>query len=142
MSLAWRSRSDSPTVTRRSSPSASTSAARSSVRAHSGSTSDGRSGPSPSTAQRMLSCTALLGRDRVAGLAGLEERPVPRDGLAEPVGGREHEAVVALGAPEEPLDLVDEAPSPARAVARRVELPPLREIRVDVALAGEPPEPA
>ena len=81
---------------------------------------------------------AALGGGPVVRLAGREEGRVAAERLLEPLRRREHEAVVALGAPEEPLDLVDEPAPAARAVARAVELPAEREVGVDVLLRPRP----
>ena len=81
-----------------------------------------------------------LGAVAVLRLAGGEELPVAADRLAEPLRRREHEAVVAVGAPEEAPDLVDEPLPPARPVTDRVERPALVEVLVHVLLLGEPPQ--
>src|SRR5262249_49331587 len=55
------------------------------------------------------------------------------DGALEARGGREDEPVVALGPPEEALDLVDEPRAPGGAVADRMEVPARTEVGLDVA---------
>ena len=81
-----------------------------------------------------------LGGEPVVRLAVREEGRVAAERLLEPLRGREHDAVVPLGAPVEPLDLLDEAPPAARPVARAVELPAEREVGVDVLVGGRPLE--
>src|SRR4051812_4927562 len=77
---------------------------------------------------------------RVARLARLVEPLVVRDRLLEALAAREDDAVVALSAPEETLDLGEQA-RPARGlVTRRVEFPSHPQVAVDVLLAGEPLE--
>ena len=93
-----------------------------------------------STAQRRLSCTTRSARVAVLRLARGEELLVATDRLAESLGGREHEAVVAVGPPEEPAHLVDEPLPPARPVTDRVERPALMEVVVHVLLLREPPQ--
>ena len=73
-----------------------------------------------------------LGGEPVVRLAVREERRVAAERLLEPLRGREHDPVVPLGAPVEPLDLLDEAAPAARPVAGAVELPAEREVGVDV----------
>ncbi len=77
-----------------------------------------------------------LGAVGVVRLARLDEVVVRADRPLEALGAREHEAVVAPAAPEQPLDLADEARAAGREVRGRVELPAAVEIRVDVLRSG------
>ena len=104
------------------------------------SASDGSPPATLSTAQRRLLLGRALGGEPVVHLAIREEVRVAAERLLEALCGREHQAVVALGAPVEPLDLADEAPPAARPVARAVELPAEREVGVDVLGGGGPLE--
>ena len=60
----------------------------------------------------MLSWITRSASSRIAALAGREELVVVGDRAAEALGARENELVVALGAPEEPLDLGEEPRPP------------------------------
>src|SRR4029078_4700850 len=78
-----------------------------------------------------------LRRLGVAGLARLVEAAAVADRAAKTLLGREHHAVVALGPPEEPLDLGDEARATRGLVAGRMERPARAEVGVDIGLAAE-----
>src|SRR4029079_5630710 len=78
-----------------------------------------------------------LRRLGVAGLARLVEAAVVPDRAAKPLLGREHDAVVALGPPEEPLDLGDQARAAGGLVAGRMERPARAEVAVAGRLAAE-----
>ena len=102
-SAAWRSRSESPSLTLlgaespRAAPAPLRRAPCSRVLPFG---RDARGRPRDRPADAFLD--DLLGALAVPGLAGGEEVLVAADRLAEPLGRREHEAVVAVGAPEEP----------------------------------------
>lgn len=76
----------------------------------------------------------------VVRFARREESLVAPHGLAKALGGGQDEPVVAIGPPEQSLDLVDEPLSAARPIARRVKLPSLPEVLLHLLLGGESPQ--
>ena len=81
-----------------------------------------------STAQRMLSWITRSARSGSCASHASTKSWYVADRPLEALGAREHEAVVAAAAPEQPLDLADEARPARREVRRGVELPAAVEV--------------
>ena len=85
--------------------------------------SDGSDGQIRSTAPRMLSWITRSASSGSRRSHASKNVVVVGDRAPEALGAREHEVVVALGAPEEPLDLGDEPRAAGGVVADGVEVP-------------------